>query len=606
MIQITNKIDCCGCNACGDACAHGAITFETDIEGFWYPKVDMTKCTDCHLCEKVCPIINHRQPHDDFDKPLCYAAMHKNYEVRFDSTSGGLFSAFAEKIYHDGGYVGGAVYDDSWNIHHFISNDKTDLQRLRSSKYAQSSAIGLFKKTKELLKAGEKVLVCGTPCQIAALNSFLKTNYDNLYTIDFICRGVNSPMIDKKADADDEKEYGAKIIYKKAKNKELGWHNLTYKTIFANGQVRYLTKHNNIGTRGYLITNVFSRPSCYDCKFKGKDRHSDITLADFWGIEKVDKTMNDDLGTSVVMIHSQKGKELFDAIQQKVKIVEVSFENITKGNPMLMESQPAPFVNRDDFYADLDKGSYQEVANKYFPIPQQNLTLKDRLRSLKNELRSFYGRNLYSFLRFAYYNFFHKSIISKKTTNSYLFLSRYAIVDISPTAKLKLNAPFHFGFPRIKGSKLESRLLVEDNATFEINSLFGCGYGADIEVFKGASLIIKNDLFNQKSGGANIGLTIICGNRIEIGEECMMGRHVTIRDNNGGHYLSVQGYKVSKPVIIGKHVWICEGATIMQGVKIGDGAIIGAHSVVYSNVPPFSLVSGNPAKVVQTNVYWKF
>ena len=147
---------------------------------------------------------------------------------------------------------------------------------------------------------------------------------------------------------------------------------------------------------------------------------------------------------------------------------------------------------------------------------------------------------------------------------------------------------------------------MEKDSYLEVNSNFGCMYGADIEIFEGASVIIHGDLGNQRGGGPNIGFTMICGNHIEIGEECRMGRNVTIRDNNGNHYLSMQGYKESKPVIIGKHVWICEGATIMQGVKIGDGAIIGAHAVVYSNVPPFSLVSGNPAKVIQTNIYWKY
>jgi acetyltransferase-like isoleucine patch superfamily enzyme len=131
-------------------------------------------------------------------------------------------------------------------------------------------------------------------------------------------------------------------------------------------------------------------------------------------------------------------------------------------------------------------------------------------------------------------------------------------------------------------------------------------YGCDIEVFKGASLIIRSGLSSLLGDGANIGLTISCANRIEMGEDVKIGRNVTIRDNNGHHLLSVRGYKESKPVIIGNHVWICEQATIMQGVKIGDGAIIGARAVVYSNVPPYSIVSGNPAQVVDENVYWKY
>jgi acetyltransferase-like isoleucine patch superfamily enzyme/coenzyme F420-reducing hydrogenase beta subunit len=606
MIQIKNKVDCCGCNACGDVCAHQAITFKTDIEGFWYPVVNKDKCTDCHLCEKVCPILNVKELHNDFETPLCYAAMHKNYEVRFDSTSGGLFSAFAEKVYRDGGYVGGAVFNEDWSIRHFISNNKADLQQLRSSKYAQSDASGIYIQIRDLLRNGEKVLICSAPCQIAALKSFLHKDFDNLYTLDFICRGVNSPKIDKKGDADDEKESGAKIVYKKAKNKELGWKNLTYKVIFANGKVKYQTRDTSPSTRGYLKMNVFSRPSCYDCKFKGKQRYSDITLADFWGIENVDKSMDDNLGTSLVMIHSHKGKDLYDSILQKLKTIEVPFDSVVVKNPMLLKSQPSPLVDRDAFYADLDKFTYKEVAEKYFPYEEKFKQKVKRALQIVRSLYITYHYNIFQLPRFIYYNFIKRNVSIRFLHNGLLYFSNRTVVDIHHTAKINLEAPFYIGLKKVRKSKLESRFIMERDSSLEVKSSFACMYGADIEIFRGASLVIRGDLYNQRGGGPNIGFTLICGNHIEIGEECRIGRNVTIRDNNGGHYMSIQGYKTSKPVIIGKHVWICEGATIMQGVKIGDGAIIGSHSVVYSNVPAFSLVSGNPARVVQTNIFWKY
>ncbi len=609
MINIRNKVDCCGCNVCGDVCVHGAISFKTDIEGFWYPIVDKEKCTNCHLCEQVCPLINIKEIRNDYKPPKCYAAMHKNFEVRFDSTSGGLFSAFAEKIYREGGYVGGAVWDVQggvWNIKHFISNEKRDLPKLRSSKYGQSDATGIYLKIRDLLKKGEKVLICSTPCQIAALKSFLRRDYENLYTVDFICRGVNSPKIWHKRDADYEKEYGSKIVYKKEKNKELGWKNLTYKILFEDGQVRYETRNISLATRGYLKTNVFSRPSCYECKFKGEQRESDITLADFWGIERVDKSMDDNLGTSLVLIHSQKGLDLFDSIQKKIKAVEVPFGSYAAKNPMLYNSQSGPLVDRDAFYKDLDDGTFLTVANKYFPIKKDLKQLIKFILKIIKRYKRVNGFNIFQIPRLIYYNFLKKNIHTNYRQGGYLFLSSNTVVDIHPHSKIVLNAPFCLGSRRLNKSKLETRFLMEDGATLEVNSSFDCMYGADVEIFKGASLVIKNDMQNQGAGGPNIGFTLICGNHIEIGEECRIGRNVTIRDNNGHHYLSLQGYKESKPVIIGKHVWICEGATIMQGVKIGDGAIIGAHSVVYTNVPSFSLVSGNPAKVVQNNVYWKY
>jgi acetyltransferase-like isoleucine patch superfamily enzyme len=166
-----------------------------------------------------------------------------------------------------------------------------------------------------------------------------------------------------------------------------------------------------------------------------------------------------------------------------------------------------------------------------------------------------------------------------------------------------LNARLCIGGKKFRKSKLETRLLVDNGGTLIVDSPFGFGFGSDIEIFKGGTLIIKKGILG---GGINTKGTIICSERIEIGYHVMIGRNVTIRDNNGDHYLSQQGYKKSRPVIIGNHVWLCEGSTIMAGVKIGDGAIIGAHSVVYNNVPAYSLVSGNPAQVVETNIFWKY
>lgn len=610
MISITDKNQCCGCNACGDVCGKKAISFKVDNEGFWYPEVDLEKCVDCGLCEKVCPIINSEElKRNDFEEPSqTYAAVHKNNEVRFDSTSGGLFSALAERMYRDGGYVGGAIYDDNFNVHHFISNNKEDLKRIRSSKYIQSNLSGFYIRVRELLDQGNKVLVCGCPCQMAALRAFLRKRYDNLILVDFVCRGINSPLVEKKFNQDLENQFGSKIIWQKAKNKELGWRTMAAKYIFADGRSHFIPASKNLMTKGYLETNVFSRPSCYECKFKGLPRVSDISLADFWGIEKYDKSLDDNIGTSLVLINSKKGENYFQEILPKIKCLQLPFEAALSGNPMIMKSQPYPLINREDFYSDLEAMTFTEVANKYFPITNEEKNIRKRFINLLKSIKHFCDEMSYNpflFIKFISINC-KSNIKHNRANNGYLYLSRHAIAEISKRSNIVLNAPFKLGHPKLKRSKLESRLLIEDGATMIVDSSFTCGYGCDIEIFKGASLIIHDDLFNTKGGGPNMGLTLICGNRIEIGEDCRIGRNVTIRDNNGNHYLSTQGYKVSKPVIIGKHVWLCESCTIMQGVKIGDGSIIGAHSVVYTNIPPYSLVSGNPAKVIETDIHWKY
>ena len=247
MIKIENSKDCCGCNACGDICAHNAITFKIDIEGFWYPEVDNSKCNNCGLCEKICPELHISElKKNDFEKPIyTIAAINKDMSIRWDSTSGGAFSALADIMYEQGGYVSGAIYNEDFSVRNYISNNPKDLAILRSSKYLQSNAVGLYSEIRDLLRKGEKVLACGTPCQMAALRSFLRKEYENLIIVDFICRGVNSPKVYRKYLDSLERRYGGKVVYVKAKNKELGWRNLTRKVMFDNGKVYYGVKMND-------------------------------------------------------------------------------------------------------------------------------------------------------------------------------------------------------------------------------------------------------------------------------------------------------------------------------------------------------------------------
>lgn len=614
MIQIKNKIDCCGCNACGDVCAHGAITFRTDMEGFWYPEVDAPKCKDCGLCEKVCPMLHVDElKKNDYEKPICYAAIHKNLEVRFDSTSGGLFSAFAEKIYQDHGYVGGAIYNDDFSVRQYISADKTDLPKLRSSKYQQSNFEGFYKQVRSLLKQGEKVLVCGGPCQMTALRALLGKDYENLFILDYVCRGINSPLVSGKFREALEAKHNSKVVYQKAKNKELGWTRLTVKYVFANGEIEYLTRDNNLMTRGFLQTGAYSRPCCYDCKFKGLPRIADITLADFWGLENISDFAKDNLGTSLVLINSEKGKALFEQISGKIQCKELPFETAVPGNPAIFKSMESKFNEgeRKQFFEDVNSMKFMDVAEKYFAFPPASKLswkklIKRHLRLLKKNAKEFEYK-LIPLWQYIKYNYLTKEIHSDVPNNGYVLPRSHTAIDIQPGAEITLNAPLKLGWKKVRGSKLETRFLVGKGGRVIIDNVFGVSYGADIEVFSGATLHIhgSNGIQNVSSG-ANVGFTLICGDRIDIGYDVKIGRNVTIRDNNGGHYLNMQGYRTSKPVKIGNHVWLCESCTILQGVKIGDGAVVAAHSVVISNVPANCLVAGNPARIVERDINWKY
>lgn len=323
MIDIKRNEDCCGCNACGDICPKKAITFLVDKEGFWYPKVDKEKCIDCGLCNKVCPIETEcKSRNSNKLEPKCYAAEHKSIEVIFNSTTAGMFSALAEGVYSQKGYVGGAIHNKDFSVSHFISNDRNDLQRLRRSKDLQSNAEGLYKKIKKLLDADEKVLVCGVPCQIAALLNYVGKDYDNLITVDLICAGVNSPKVWRKYLDYIEEKNCSKIVWTENKSKEYGWDKLTQKFVFENGQEYFDTDKTSLFIHGYIVSHLYCRPSCYECNFKGFPRMADITIGDFWGITKHSNKHNSNMGTNLVMINSEKGQEYFDKIKKRVNLEE--------------------------------------------------------------------------------------------------------------------------------------------------------------------------------------------------------------------------------------------------------------------------------------------
>ena len=384
MIDIKEKRNCCGCNACYDVCPKDAIALSTDIEGFWYPRVDIDKCINCGLCERTCPQLHiETLKKNDFEYPVCFAAIHKNIEVRFGSTTGGLFSALAEQMYREGGYVGGAIYNKDFSVSHFISNNPSDLTLLRQSKYSQSQTCGIYKEVKRLLVAGEKVLICGTPCQMAALRRFLNKDYENLIIVDFICKSITSPKFYAKYLDYWERKVGSQLISFKFKDKELGWRSLVKRFDFKNGKTMYSRAQDNDLYSMAYHGNIVSRPSCYSCQFKGFPRMSDITIADFWGIEKA---LDDDGGTSMLLINSEKGKECFKKIKHNFNTYEKNFEDIFGGNPMFNASAIVP-AKGHDFLKDLDDYTFSECLKAYEGYPQKVSLWRRCIKKLRTLVR---------------------------------------------------------------------------------------------------------------------------------------------------------------------------------------------------------------------------
>jgi len=599
MIGIKHKEDCCGCNACGDICPVNAITFVSDDEGFWYPSADPSICTGCGRCDSVCPMISKSWSLTENDKtPVCYAAEHKSIAVVFASTSGGMFSALADAMYGQDGYVGGAVHNEDFSVSHFISNDRNDLARLRRSKDLQSNAEGYYKKVKDILDGGSRVLAAGLPCQTAGLLNYLQKDYQNLITVDLVCAGVNSPKVWRRYLDHIEEMAGSKIVYTENKSKEYGWHNLTQKFVFDNGEEYFDTVKTSPFIKGYVGSHLYLRPSCYECRFKGFPRAADITIGDFWGIEDHSSKYDSDMGTSLVLVNSKKGGEFFDKIKTRINCEEVPLEWALPGNPSLVKPMERLSDKRDEFFADLDKMPFNEVVSRYSPDSKGRSGVRSTLGMWKKIARitRMHPAALFRTIRYSGISNLNKGRGIIFGTNSH--------IRIDKTAKLGFEGLMILGrknmFP---GSRDMSRLYIGKGGSLKVLGDFEADAGNDIEIFDGAELVIHG----AKNGysDANTGLTIICGQKIELMADVGIGRNVTIRDTNGEHYINTAGYRTSRPVTVGEKAWLCGSCTVMPGVKIGRGAIVGACSVVTKSVPDHAMVSGNPAAVVQENVLFK-
>lgn len=315
MIIISKKSQCCGCGACKQICPKQCITMKQDIEGFEYPIIDTNACIDCGLCEKICPIQNQEKLNNDFFD--CYVAYIKDEQIRLQSSSGGLFTIFAEAIIKENGVVFGAAFDEKFMVHHISVENIDDLSKLRGSKYLQSKIENTYYEAKQFLNSGRLVLYTGTACQISGLKKYLNNDYKNLYTIDVLCHGIPSPKVWKAYLKCQEQQYKSILKSASFRSKIVGWKEFSVRLVFDDLKKYEKTLRNDDFMKLFL-RNICLRPSCYDCKFKELDRPSDITIGDCWGIENYMEDMDDDKGTSVVLIHSKKGQNTFDSLREQM------------------------------------------------------------------------------------------------------------------------------------------------------------------------------------------------------------------------------------------------------------------------------------------------
>ena len=356
MIELHDKAGCTGCSACANICPRGCITMTADSEGFLYPEVNTDICVDCRLCEEVCPMINKPMPHDI---KAVYGAKNKDDSVRFTSSSGGMFTVFAEEIINNGGVVFGAALDDNHTVKHIMVDSIKDLEKLRGSKYVQSLIGDTYTKVRSLLRSGKNVLFSGTPCQVAGLKKYLIKPFDNLITIDLVCHGVPSPMVYRKHLAELASKACEPITRVKFRDKSNGWKQ---------GETLFFTEHHKMGApkreEPYMrlfLNNIIIRPSCGNCAFNNKRSQADITIADYWGIDKQFPEFDDDKGVTLVIINTDSGTSLFETIKDKATILTTDYEKGAEFNWAVVKSLPL-HEKREYFFKNVEKHSIDELV----------------------------------------------------------------------------------------------------------------------------------------------------------------------------------------------------------------------------------------------------
>lgn len=399
VTDILEHIKCCGCSACEQICARHAITMKYDQDGFIYPDVDKEICTNCNICDNVCPILNSDKVKND-QKQDAYVAINNNKNVLSKSSSGGVFSVIAEYVLSQGGVVCGAAFNEDLKVCHCIVDNVEYLDKLRGSKYIFSENNGCYKAVRDFLKKGRWVYFTGTGCQVAGLKSFLNREYENLITSDILCHGTPSYKMFRAFIDKYEHDNNVKTISYNFRDKTIcGWScsSSSYVKNNVTGKIQYIPYHDVFeGYFNAFISGSINRESCYLCEFTTDNRTGDITLADYWGVEKYHPEIATLDGVSFVLVNNTKGRVLWNKIKDKIFYEPTNPDWAAVINRNLRERTSRP-ARRNSVYGEL-KENPDKLIDSFMPHDYGKTKIKFYIKKILRSNDSLY-RMIYKYKR---------------------------------------------------------------------------------------------------------------------------------------------------------------------------------------------------------------
>ncbi len=382
-ISVLPEGSCYGCTACKEICPKNAIEMKKNSLGYLYAEVDENKCINCGLCLKKCEVIKENVSRCDDFETNCFIAWMKDEEKIVKSSSGGMFYALAEKAIEEKSYVAGAVYtDDFKGVKTIVTNNIEDVKKMRGSKYFQSDKGNVFSEVKKLLEENKKVFFSGSPCECAAIRTFLGKDYENLTTMSYICHGPSAPEVLKKYIEEIEEENESKVNFFTTRYKKDGKHLPLYlKADFENGKgilEEYAPSH----LARIFMSGCAMRNSCLNCKFKSLPTFSDIYVGDLGGkYYPVDKY--NPAGASCVFVSSEKGKKALENIKDRINFVDADVDKMIQSrNNILFASKAPTYKKSEEFLNNLNELGVRKTADKMFPRPSRKKLLIGKVKAL--------------------------------------------------------------------------------------------------------------------------------------------------------------------------------------------------------------------------------